>query len=192
MIRIGRNLLGASGVLAALAMLTLLPSGCSHGPSTQQAVDAQLESLHLEREALGRFAGRVTIDGQPPTLERGKVFVIMLYNQTHPEKNKPALNASFQNGGKFEFYTYTAGDGVPLGTYVVLFAQLTSSRGRGLVQPDGLKNLYDDPEKNSQDKDFVVTVTQPGKTDYEFNLSLAGKDPVKTPGPHAVTEILKK
>jgi len=190
MTRIGRNLLGASGVLAALAML--LTAGCGRGPSTQQAVDAQLETLHLEREPLGRFAGKVTMDGQPPPLERGKVLLIMLYNQTHPEKNKPALYTACQKDGKFEFYTYTAGDGVPLGTYVVLFAQLTSSRGRGLVQPDGLKNLYDDPEKNSQDKDFVVTVTQPGKTDYEFNLSLAGKDPVKTPGPHAVTEILKK
>jgi hypothetical protein len=38
----------------------------------------------------------------------------------------------------------------------------------------------------------VVTVTEKGKTDYEFNLLLAGKDPVATPGPHAVTEILKK
>jgi len=191
MTRIGRKLLGTCG-LAALAVLTLLPSGCSRGPSTQQAVDTQLESLHLQREPLGRFAGKVTIDGQPPTFERGKVLLIMLYDQTHPEKNKPALYATCQPGGKFTFYTYTAGDGVPLGTYVVLFAQLAASRGRGLVQPDGLKNLYDDPEKNSQNKDFVVTVTGSGKTDYDFNLELAGKDPVTSPGPHAVTEILKK
>jgi hypothetical protein len=135
MIRIGRTLLGASGVLSALAMLTLLPSGCSHGPSTQQAVDAQLESLHLEREPLGQFAGKVTIDGQPPSFERGKVLLVMLYDQTHPEKNKPALYTTCQKDGKFAFFTYTAGDGVPLGTYVVLFARLSSSRGKGLVQP---------------------------------------------------------
>ncbi len=92
--------------------------------------------------------------------------------------------------GSFTFYTYTAGDGVPVGSYVVLFAELHPSRQKGLIQPDGLKNLYDDPDKNGQNKDFVVTVAEPGKTDYDFNLDLAGKEPA-TPGPHAVAEIRK-
>ena len=90
--------------------------------------------------------------------------------------------------GRFSFYTYTTGDGVHVGSYVVLFAELRSNRERGLLGPDGLNNLYNDPDKNAQNKEFVVSVESPGKTDYEFNLQVAGKEP-GTPGPHAVTEI---
>jgi hypothetical protein len=61
----------------------------------------------------------------------------------------------------------------------------------GLGQPDGLSNLYDDPDQNSQNKDLVVELTAPGKTNFLFNLETAGKDPVTTPGPHAVTKIGK-
>jgi len=42
-----------------------------------------------------------------------------------------------------------------------------------------------------QDKNLVVSVTGPGKTDYNFNLDIAGKDPVAAPGPNAVTEFRK-
>jgi hypothetical protein len=192
MTRDGRNRRGASSVLAILAFVNVLLAGCSSGQSTDQAVDAQLKSLHLERAPLGRFAGKVTVDGQSPTVDRGKALVVMLYDQTHPEKNKPALYTTCKKDGSFSFYTYTAGDGVPLGTYVVLFAELNVNRGKGLVQPDALKNLFDDPDKNYENKDLVVTVSAGGKTDYDFNLEMAGKDPVATPGPHAITEILKK
>ncbi len=150
-----------------------------------------MQSLHLEKADLGKFAGKVTIDGSPPKTARGKVLLVILYDPAHPDKNKPPIQAACKPDGSFSFFTYSANDGVAIGKYVVLFAQLMASRGRGLVQPDGLKNLYDDPDKNSEDKDFVVTVTQSGKTDYNFNLEIAGKDPVTSPGPHAITEIRK-
>ena len=54
--------------------------------------------------------------------------------------------------------------------------------------PDGLKNLYNDPDKNKDIKEFVVEVTEPGRTDYEFSLSAAGKD-TATPGPHSVKSL---
>jgi hypothetical protein len=190
MIRIGRNLIGARGLLTALAVLSLLPAGCNNTESSQAALDAQLKALNAQRATLGKFAGKVTIDGQPPAINRGEVLLVILYDQTHPDKNKSPLYTACKKDGSFTFYTYTAGDGAPVGSYVVLFAELHPSRQKGLVQPDGLKNLYDDPDKNAQNKDFLVTLAEPGKTDYDFNLDLAGKDPA-TPGPHAVTEIRK-
>jgi len=53
-----------------------------------------------------------------------------------------------------------------------------------------IQSVYiDDPDQNSQNKDLVVELTAPGKTNFVFNLETAGKDPVTTPGPHAVTKI---
>jgi len=190
MIRIGRNLIGARGLVTALAVLSLLPAGCSKTQSTQEAVDAQLKALNQPKANLAKFAGKVTVDGQPPTLQRGKVLLVMLYDQKNPDKNKPPLFATCKKDGSFEFYRYVAADGAPVGSYVVLFAELSASRQKGMTQPDALKNLYDDPDKNANNKDFVVEIAPPGRTDYAFNLELAGKDPV-TPGPHAVTEIRK-
>jgi hypothetical protein len=190
MIRIGRNLIGARGLVTSLAVLSLLPAGCSHTQSTQDALDAQLKTLNVEKATLAKFAGKVTIDGQPPAPPRGQALRIILFDRKSPDKNKSPLSAPCQKDGRFEFYMYSKADGAPVGSYVVLFAELTNSRARGLVQPDGLKNLYDDPDKNAQNPEFVVELAPPGKTDYAFNLELAGKDPA-TPGPHAVTEIRK-
>jgi len=74
---------------------------------------------------------------------------------------------------------------------VVLFAALTSKGRLGMGQPDGLKNLYNDPDKNAENKDFVVELEPPGRTDCQFNLDLAGKDP-GTPGPKAVKQLLRQ
>jgi hypothetical protein len=57
------------------------------------------------------------------------------------------------------------------------------------VAPDELKNLYNDPEKNKNDPAFLFEVQPPGRTDYQFDLAVAGKDPVKTPGSYAVTHV---
>jgi hypothetical protein len=188
MFRIRRDLIAALGRGTALAVLCLAAAGCNKTQTSQQALDAQLQTLHIQKEPLGPFAGRVTIDGQPPAIERGKSLVVILYDPKNPEK-RPQYAACHKDG-RFSFYTYSTGDGVRLGSYVVLFAGLRFSRQKGLVGPDGLKNLYNDPDKNAQDKDFVVTVDAHGKTDYDFNLQIAGKEP-GTPGPHSVTEIRK-
>jgi hypothetical protein len=89
----------------------------------------------------------------------------------------------------------------------VTFVQLRSlnareggrPRGMGARSPDaqtfsssdGLKNLYNDPEKNKDDPNFRVEVAAPGRSDYEFNLTVAGKDPVAKPGQYAVTRITR-
>jgi hypothetical protein len=93
--------------------------------------------------------------------------------------------------GKFEFTTYIKGDGVAPGSYIVCFVELQkpSLNADGWLGPDRLKNLYNDPEKNKDNSEFVVEVPSPGKTDWNFNLQIAGKDPVSNPGPNAITEL---
>jgi hypothetical protein len=72
---------------------------------------------------------------------------------------------------------------------VVLFARLNMGGRLGNFDgPDLLNNLYNDPDKNVADPEFQITVSEPGKSDYHFNLGVAGK-PSATPGPHAVTEL---
>src|SRR5579871_4036766 len=129
MIHIGRTAKGTGATVAAPALLGLLLVGCGGSQSSQQALTAQLQSLSASKAKLARFAGKVTIDNQSPTIERGQSLLVMLYNQKDPEKNKPPLSVACQNDGSFAFYTYERGDGVPEGSYVVLFAQLYARRG---------------------------------------------------------------
>jgi hypothetical protein len=78
---------------------------------------------------------------------------------------------------------------------VVAFVGLhpSATRGRSFTRrfagPDALTNLYNDPDKNKDTPDFMVNVQPPGRTDYEFNLTVAGKQPVVAPGKNAVTQI---
>jgi len=188
MIRTSRKMIDVWRTGLALAILCLGTAGCNNTQTSQQALDSQLKALNTQKEALGKFAGKVTLDGQPVSVPKGKALVVILYDQKKPEKLQYAV---CNKDGNFSFYTYTTGDGVRLGSYVVLFAELTATRARGIVQPDEFKNLFNDPDKNAQNKEFMVTVDEKGKTDYDFNLQLAGKEP-GTPGPHSVTQIRKE
>jgi hypothetical protein len=175
-------------VNGAILATGLLCAGC--GQTSQQALDAQLQTLNLQKAKVAKFAGKVTIDGQPPSSEEGEPVLVMLYDRTDPAKNKPPLAVDCRKDGTFEFYTYVPRDGVPEGSYVVLFAQLAGGGGSSRTQPDALKNLYNDPDKNAQDRDFAVELKSPGRSDYAFSLKVANEDPGK-PGPHAVTEFRK-
>ncbi len=76
---------------------------------------------------------------------------------------------------------------MPTGSYIVLFAQMEQvlMMNTGFYPPDRLKNLYNDPDKSS----FKVEVTAPGKSDWLFELEVAGKEPNDSPGPQAIKEI---
>jgi hypothetical protein len=139
---------------------------------------------------LAKFAGKVTVDGQPPSSEQGEPLLVMLYDRKQADGNKLPLAIDCRKDGSFEFYTYVPGDGVPEGSYVVLFAQLSGAAASGRGQPDALKNLYNDPDKNAQDPQFVVDLKPPGKSDYAVDLDVAARDP-GTPGPHAITQFRK-
>jgi hypothetical protein len=192
--------------LLAFSLAAAASQGCGSGKGTEeQVLDQFFKESKMKRETVAKFAGHVTIDGQPPSRDV-RLFVILNNAENFQKSGKTApLHAPCDAQGNFAFTTYVTGDGVPTGKYVVTFAALHHSvgsaggaggrRGRtpGLMQqfvgPDELKNLYNDPEKNKNEAAFQVEVADPGRTDYEFSLSIAGKDPVPSPGQYAVTSI---
>jgi hypothetical protein len=185
--------------LLAFLVLAAALQGCSQQKSGKEAVDQYFKTNpDAKRATVAKFAGAVTIDGQPPEKKAGTALFILLNDPQHLEK-LPTRYMEVADDGSFSFMTYLAGDGVPVGKYVVEFVQLRLPRGGGQRRgggearvyraPDALKNLYNDPEKNKDIKEFVVDVTEPGRDDYQFNLSVAGKDPVTTPGRFAATTV---
>ncbi len=187
-----------------MLVLAIVLSGCPGGrQSEQQSLDEYFKNNpKAKRETLAKFAGRVSVDGQPPGKDQ-KLFVI-LNDPDHlvqPSKQPPAHFVACDEEGNFAFTTYLKDDGVPVGKYVVTFVQLhTPKAGQGphpmgapnitkrYVGPDGLKNLYSDPVKNKADAAFQVDVQPPGKSDYDFNLAVAGKDGGQ-PGEYAVSTL---
>jgi len=188
---------GLKGLTAVLLFAVVL-SGCTRRKSAEEAVDQFFtDNPTAKRMDVARFAGRVMIDGMPPEKKPNTRLFILLNKPEHPQK-LPTRFMEVAPDGTFDFMTYLAGDGVPVGKYIVEFAQLHAPRGGGgrggmvgrlYKGPDDLKNLYNDPDKNKDIKDFVVDVERPGRGDYEFNLAVAGKDPVAEPGKHAATAV---
>jgi hypothetical protein len=183
--------------LASLALLILAAvalEGCSQKSSREQEYSKNNPKA-AEQPPVGKFAGHVTVDGVAQVGTDNKLFVFLTDPQ-HPEKWTNLTPC--KQDGSFEFMTYFPGDGVRLGKYVVGFVELQAlkkAKGGGPAGgprpyrgPDSLKNLYNDPDKNKDVQEFVVEVTQPGRTDYEFNLAVAGKE-AGVPGPHAVKAI---
>jgi len=175
---------------ALVGTLAIVGEGCGSGTQTaQQALEQQYKANpQLKRIGVTKFAGTVTVDGQPPA--KGTVIVVMLNDPKMPAvRNQPSLYAVSTPAGTFEFSTSLKGDGTLPGSYVVTFAQLHPHGTRGYFPPDELKNLYNDPDKNAGKPEFHVELTPPGKTDYAFNLKVAGEQPVDQPGPKATTEV---
>jgi hypothetical protein len=175
-------------------------SGCTGNSHAVREDELQQAAKGAKQKPVAKVAGHVSIDGQPPDKDT-KLFVI-LNDPAHLAipKEGPAYAAACDSEGNFTFTSYLHGDGAPPGKYVVTFAQLHTAKssgphgmGRGMITrdyvgPDGLKNLYSDPEKNKNEKEFNIDVAEPGKSDYDFNLSIAGKDSVP-PGQYAVRRM---
>jgi len=173
--------------------LALLAMGCNGGTqSASQALEhVYKENPQLKRLDLAKFAGRVTVDGQPPAARTAILVILNDAKKPWPDQSKTIQNFTVcLPDGAFQFSTSLGGDGTLAGSYVVTFAQLHPKGKRGLFPPDELKNLYNDPEINAKKPEFLVELTPPGKTDYEFNLKVAGEEPITKPGPHAVTKVL--
>jgi hypothetical protein len=175
-----------AGVSLALACLAI---GCGSGEQTaEQALQAQLKQANIERHAVFPLAGHVMIDGKPPGSDTN-VVVVMLNDVTKPEVPVTIRpHTTCEPGGDFTFSTYLGGDGVAPGQYIATFAMLAESKG-GPLGPDQLKNLYNDPEKNKGIPDFHIDHKQPGRKDYAFDLKLAGKDAIGSPGRFALTGL---
>ena len=193
----------STGFAGLLLAVVVLPGcvGCSGQPSSEERLEREFkEHPEFKKESLSKFSGHVTIDGQPPA-QGTTVFVILgdpkhMDDATHLQV--PKLFTSCKPDGSFSFHTYLEGDGVPAGKYVLMFVGLHKPQARRQVRsqgnnvfigPDELKNLYNDPDKNSKNEKFALDLQSPGKDDYEFNLEVAGKPPVDAPGANSWTRI---
>jgi hypothetical protein len=175
----------------SLAGLAFGVCGCGGRQTAEQALDKALERAGQKRQAVFPLAGRITIDGQPPQLDlRCRVFVVLIDRNSIDGQATSHRFVECDGEGKFAFNSYGFHDGVPPGSYVLAIAQLTRRGGSfRYTEPDQLHNLFNDPEKNAQKPEFQVEHAKPGKSDYELALTLAGVEPVETPGPHAITAI---
>jgi hypothetical protein len=213
--KMGARATGSAGrflpPVAIAAAIAVALSGCWSQPSSNQALDEQFKkNPEFQRRPVARFAGTVTVDGQPP--EQGSKLFIILTDFQHLDANShldaPKLYCGCDAKGAFAFGTYERADGVPAGKYVVTFVELNDTnstagasttprdfRSKRSVSgahtfraPDLLKNLYNDPEKNSTNPQFVVELNQLGKDDFKFDLTVAGQE-VMAAAPNAVTSI---
>jgi hypothetical protein len=160
-------------VLAAVA-------GCSGRQSTEARIQKALAGAGAKATSLFPLAGTVTIDGIPP--KDRKSLVAVLYDPQKPDEEPPFTLV--RDDGHFNFTE----DGVEPGHYVLAFAVLKRNR-RSFTGPDKLNNLYNDPDMNAKTHpEFVIDHLAPGKTNYDFNLEVVGRDPVPSAGPHAITK----
>jgi len=186
-----------AGRLAILTTLTLVLEGCGPKTAEQALEQAFKDNPKATRVEVVKFEGRVTVDGEVPNKPGTKLFIILNDpKQPQDPEKRPKLIGGVDADGNFFFSTNAAHDGVEAGTYVVTFVQLHhpqalfGQRGGELYKPpDELKNLYNDPDKNASVGDFNVEIKPPGRTDWYFNLAVAGKDANPTPGPHAITRL---
>jgi hypothetical protein len=173
--------------LGAGACACLVLVGCNRTPSTAERVKQAYESSGLTRVDLYPLAGTVTVDNAPPSIKAKKTAIVaMAYNLS--KTDVPVDQNSWvtvQSDGSFAF----PDGGLPPGKYVMLFAQLQLHKKRGWHGPDGLKNLYNDPDVNSKKTEFLVDHDKPGKTDYRFNLNLAGETPPPQAAPKALIQL---
>jgi|HubBroStandDraft_4_1064222.scaffolds.fasta_scaffold69432_2 hypothetical protein len=181
---ISRNSWKLGGWRWSLLLVLAAATGCSSHQSPEQRIKLALEQSGMPATSLYPIAGTVNIDGQPPTFDdRRKRLVITLYDPQKPDKKH--LHTMAREDGSFRFTE----DGIGAGHYVLAFAVLRRKGPQHFVGPDALNNLYNDPDLNAKSHpEFVIDHQAPGKKDYAFNLDVAGKDPITSPGPHAVTE----
>ena len=166
------------GVAATLLLLSI---GCDGRQSTAERLERAYQSAGMNPVTLYPLGGKITIDNEPPA---GKTettrLVAIAYDAGKPDaKANSSATAFVKPDGSFAL------PALPSGKYVMLFAELRYNPRMGFVGPDGLKNLYNDPDVNSKKPELLIDHQAPGKTDYTFNLSVAGETPPAAPGPKA-------
>ncbi len=172
--------------LGAVCAFCLVTAGCTKQQSTADRVKLAAESSGIKPVTVFPLAGTVTVDNQPAVLKSRKwVLVVMAYDTSKPDAIANGPYVPVRADGSFAF----PDGGIPPGKYVLLFAALERSKKKGWVGPDALKNLYNDPDVNGKKEQFTINHQGPGKTDYSFNLSVAGENQTLQPGPKALTHI---
>jgi hypothetical protein len=192
-----------------LALAGVAGCGTKTSPAKQR-LDRELKENPEFRlpEPVARFAGRVTVDGKPPRKDC-RLFVILNDPDRLAETpfgETPKRSAICDADGNFALTTNEPRDGVVPGKYIVTFVELhplpmpiqlpaghlrvplVSSRPR-YGQPDELRSLYSDPEKNSRSESFNLDIELPGRDDYHFDLIVGGQEPIRAPAPNALRPL---
>jgi hypothetical protein len=182
------NAMSSSRWFATRVLVSMVLSagvwGCGDA-KTQERMKLQLAETKSSDAPVAKFSGKVTIDGEVPSVPARHALVLILFSDKDTQPGHETIyHTACDKDGHFEFTRYSKGDGVPPGSYTVLFEELVARTGSRFTGEDQLKNLYNDPDKSP----FHVDISPPGKTDWMFNLEIAGKDPA-TPGPHAVKQL---
>jgi hypothetical protein len=190
----GRRALVVGGLLVLSVAVTAFATRSKRGSAADQALDEAFQkSPQLQRQVVARFAGQVTVDGQPPSdISQGSALFVSLHRNLLNQDGVRPFHTICDSRGHFAFSTYVKEDGIAVGSYIVTFVKLRRTgprRGAVFGPPDELKNLYNDPDRNAQTPEFSVDVKMPGKTDYHFDLAVERLAPVEAPGPHALTRI---
>lgn len=166
-----------------IAALSIWAAGCGK-PTPRQIEEQKDREYNIAKPSVVKFGGTVTVDGLPPNGAPGDYIVVMLWDPKSPPTNRKPPFALCRADGSFEFAS-----GVPPGSYILLFAELHEAGLAQLRGPDKLNNLYNDPDRNDQIKEFKIALSPPGITDHVFALTVAGKQAITTPGPHAVLKV---
>jgi hypothetical protein len=103
---------------------------------------------------VGPVTGQVLVDGQPA---KG-VRIIGQSSAPIDTKNPAIPSATTEEDGKFSMYTYSPGDGMPAGDYVLLFTWQEGPFTK--PGPDKLKGRYATPAKST-----VKCKAEKGKVD---------------------------
>src|ERR1700722_4250271 len=134
-----------------LALIGALALSVGAGCFGQSRLDKAIVQAGMSKETVYPLAGKVTVDWLPPALERRETLVAMLNDPQKLDRPVPekAYTVVDPKTGAFAFTTYASRDGIKAGNYILTFAVLSSKGKIGLVGPDKLHNLYNDPDKNS-------------------------------------------
>jgi hypothetical protein len=185
---VARNCFRWRGGRWSLLFLLAAAAGCSRAQSPEERIQKALAIAGMKASPRYRIAGNVTIDATPPEFkDRKQHLVAVLYDSEKPDipiKSRP--HTLVRENGQFTFTE----DGIAAGHYVLAFAVLRRKGPGNFIGPDALNNLYNDPDVNAKSHpELVIDHKPPGKTDYQFNLDVAGQPPVTAPGPNAVTNV---
>jgi hypothetical protein len=166
----------------ALLFIVALP-GCGGGRTADARIDAALAQTGSSREVVFPLSGKITVDGLIYTpAKKNRRLVVKLYRGADSEQSAdPVAITECKSDGSFAFEALREGDGVKPGDYVITFADLIFRRKDGYREPDGFNNLYNNPAQNERHAEFRIDHHAPGRTDYEFDLRVAGETPIDAP-----------
>lgn len=118
-------------LFAAILVMTVAASCGEEGPYQKETIPV---------------SGRILVDGKPP----GSLIQVLAHEEGGIDKEHPTVTqGTVAEDGTLSMTTYTTGDGVPPGEYVLTFTwQEFQPFSMNYGGPDKLNGRYSDPKKS--------------------------------------------